>query len=384
MQIKIVVPVWGEGYIDTFIKLSLASQLSKNNLPLISKKYKVEYVIYTLKSDKLYLKSLASIKILSKFASVRFETINKFKTRNTYRTYGQIHYGELRKSSKINESVFLINADFIFSDGFFDQTINDIKKNKRVINIVCPRANLEPVKSFLLSRFSKSTEIIEIKPKYLTSIYLTNIHKMMNYHIFPKSSNSAFLPSSLIWKAKNGSLYIRNFHYHPVLIYPKSKKLKKIVNTIDDGYVLDNFDQNEIYYQKNSDNYYAIELSKKSLFYKPVGAYGDYKKLMYYFVMQNRSNFINFKKAVIVGKIGRKEMANFKVQSEKEVSRLALDVIYETNRGIRYYALIKWYWLLASYVAQKKQHMPNFMRARLENIHKVVMKDFFRFIKSFN
>lgn len=386
MQVKVVVPVWGIDYIETFIKLSLASQLSKSNLPLISKKYKVEYVIYTLKSDKLYLKNSESIKILEKFANVRFETINKLKTRDTYRTYGRIHHKELKKSSKINEYVFLINADFVFSNGFFDQTINEIKKGKRVVNIVCPRANLEPVKTFLLSRFSKSTEIIEIKPKYLTNIYLRNIHKMMNYHIFPKSNDSAFLPSSLMWQAKNGSLYVRNFHFHPVLIYPNSKKIKRITTTIDDGYIIDIFDKNEIYYQKNSNKYYAIELSKKSLFYKPVGAYRDNSKITNYFVMQNKTNFINYNEEVIIGKINKKEMVNFRMQSEKELRRLAVDLIYETNRTkqFRYYVLIKVYWLLASHIAKKKQYVPSFILTKLENIHNTILKDFFRFKKSFN
>ena len=85
MRVKIVVPVWGMDYINTFIRVSLASQLSENNIPLISKKYKVEYVIYTLKSDKPYLENLESIKLLKKLTSVRFEIINKFQTKNTYR-----------------------------------------------------------------------------------------------------------------------------------------------------------------------------------------------------------------------------------------------------------------------------------------------------------
>ena len=102
VQVKVVVPVWGFKYIEIFTKVSLASQLSKNNLPLVSQKNKIEYVIYTLKTDIQYLKNSEIIKILKEYASVRFEIINKFKVKNTYRIYGQIHHRELKKSSTKN------------------------------------------------------------------------------------------------------------------------------------------------------------------------------------------------------------------------------------------------------------------------------------------
>ena len=82
MQVKVVVPVWGSRYIETFTKVSLASQLSKNNLPLVSKKNKLEYVIYTLKKDIQYLENSEVVKILKEFASVRFEIINKFNPKH--------------------------------------------------------------------------------------------------------------------------------------------------------------------------------------------------------------------------------------------------------------------------------------------------------------
>ena len=380
MQVKIVVPVWGMDYIETFIKISLATQLSENNLPLISQKFKVEYVIYTLKSNKLYLKNSESIKFLAKFASIRIETINKLKTRDTYRIYGQIHHRELKSSSKLNECVFLINADFVFSDGFFDQTLNEIKNGKKVVNIVCPRANLEPVKSLLLSRFSKSREIIQIQPKNLTSIFLRNIHKMMNYHMLPKSDGDAFLPTSLMWKAKNGSLYIRNFHFHPVLIYPYLKKVKKIRFTIDDGYVLDNFDRNEIFYQKNSNNYCAIELSNESLTYKPTGAYGSHKSIFYYFLRQNKSNFINYNEEVVMGKISRGEIIKFKMLSEKEIKRLMSHFLDESHKFeiMQFKAVFIVYGRLASYIVRIKRYIPNFILVKLENIHKIIKRKFFR------
>jgi hypothetical protein len=381
VQVKVVAPVWGIEYIENFIKLSLASQLSKNNLPLISQKYKVEYVIYTQKSDKQYLENSEIIKILKNFVTIRFETINKFKMKNTYRLYGQIHHRELKKSSKKNEGVFLINADFIFSDGFFDQTLNEIKNGKRVVNIACPRANLESVQRILLSKFSKSKNIIEINSKKLSSVYLRNTHKMMKYHLFPKSKDDDFLPSTMMWRANNDSLYLRNFHFHPILIYPNLIKIKKIKMTIDDGYIYRIFDREDVYFQKNTSNYFAFELSKESLFYRPIGKYKDYIATLYYFIGQDKTNFINYCEEVTIGKVSKKEMATMKLQSEIEINRLMGYLLYETSKyksAIRFYNVFLRYRLFSIYVVKNTAYVPDFIYLLLKKMHRLIIREVFK------
>jgi hypothetical protein len=183
-----------------------------------------------------------------------------------------------------------------------------------------------------------------------------------------------------MWKAKNGSLYIRNFHFHPVLIYPYLKKVKKIRFTIDDGYVLDNFDRNEIFYQKNSNNYCAIELSNESLTYKPTGAYGSHKSIFYYFLRQNKSNFINYNEEVVMGKISRGEIIKFKMLSEKEIKRLMSHFLDEAHKFeiMQLKAVFIVYGRLASYIVRIKRYIPNFILVKLENIHKIIVRKFFR------
>ena len=386
MQVKVVVPVWGSSYIETFTKVSLASQLSKNNLPLVSKKNKLEYVIYTLKKDIQYLENSEVVKILKEFASVRFEMINKFKVKNTYRIYGQIHHRELKKSSKKNEGVFLINADFVFSDGFFYQTLKEIKKGKRVVNVICPRANSESIQKILLTQFNKSKNVIQVNSKKLSNLYLRNIHKMMKYHLFPKLKDDDYLPSTLMWRASNDSLYFRNFHFHPILVYPNLIKVKKIKMTIDDGYIFRIFDKEELYYQENTQNFFVFELSKESLFYDPIGKYKDYMAMIYYFIGQEKTNFINFNQEVTIGNISKKERAHLKIESEKEINRLMLHVLFETNKSntsIRFYSIFLKYRLLSIYIVQNKAYIPNFVYLFLRKTHRLIVRDFFKIKKYF-
>jgi hypothetical protein len=381
MRVKIVAPVWGKEYIKTFVDVSLASQLSENNIPLISKKHKVEYVIYTLKSDKVYLENTESLKLLKELVDIRIEIIKKFKTKDVYGIYGQIHGRELKKSSKINESVFLINSDFVFSDGFFYKTLEEIKSGKKAVNIFCPRANLESVSLILQSKFRESMNVINVSTENLTKVYLKNVHRLMDYHLLPKSENDSFLPSSLMWKAKNGSLFVRNFHFHPILIHPNSLKIKKIKKTIDDGYLLDILEVDEIVYQRNSENYFAIELSNRYTHYNPIGEYSDNNALFFYYKSQNNVNFINYNQQVTIGEIANAELIDLQFQAVNEVNRLATFVLYETSRyksKIRLYEFFELYRILSIKFAKRKAYIPFFIYSFLRNIHRYIVRDFFR------
>jgi hypothetical protein len=381
MKVKVVVPVWGPDYINTYLNISLASQLSKNNIPLISKKYTIEYVIYTLKRDELYIANSEGYKLLKNFATVRFETIRKFKTKNVYRIYGQIHRKELIKSSKINESVFLINSDFVFSDGFFSKTLKEIESGKKAVNIFCPRSNFDSVSLILKNKFSESKNVIKVSSENLTKIFLNNVHNIMSYHMMPKNRGDDFLPSSLIWKSKKGSLLVRNFHFHPIVVHPYSYKIRKMKMTIDDGYILDMFELDKISFQKNTKDYFAIELSDESTTYSPIGKYGDTSALFFYFLIQNKSNFINYTQQVIVGDFTNAELAYFQTQSEKEISRIANLVLYESSRfigKIRFYNLFQLYRLVSIEVVKIKSYIPSFIYASLRNVHRHIVREFFR------
>jgi hypothetical protein len=189
-----------------------------------------------------------------------------------------------------------------------------------------------------------------------------------------------------MWRANNDSLYLRNFHFHPILIYPNLIKIKKINITIDDGYIFRIFDRNEVYYQKNTSNYFAIELSKESLFYRPIGKYKDYVAMIYYFVGQDKTNFINYNEEVTIGKVSKKEMTNMKLQSEKEINRIALELLYETSKyksAIRFYKIFLKYRLISIYVAKKKVYIPDFIYLQLKKMHRLIIRDVFRIKKYF-
>jgi hypothetical protein len=163
-------------------------------------------------------------------------------------------------------------------------------------------------------------------------------------------------------------------------------RIKKIKMTVDDGYIFEIFDQEELYYQKNTQNFFVFELSKKSLSYDPIGKYKDYIAMIYYFLGQNKANFINLNQEVTIGNINKKEKARLKLESEKEINRLMVYVLYETStpkRAIRFYSIFLKYRLISIFFVQNKAYIPNFVYLFLKKTHRLIVRDFFKIKKYF-
>ena len=62
---KIVVPVWGDAYLDTFLEYSLPAQLAARNVPAVAPHALKEYVIYTDSDGKSRCEGHAAVRRLA-------------------------------------------------------------------------------------------------------------------------------------------------------------------------------------------------------------------------------------------------------------------------------------------------------------------------------
>ena len=51
MRIRLVTAVWGQEYVDTFVRVGLRSLLSQGNIPDLAVEHEVLYTIYTMQPD---------------------------------------------------------------------------------------------------------------------------------------------------------------------------------------------------------------------------------------------------------------------------------------------------------------------------------------------
>jgi hypothetical protein len=326
MKVKIVLPVWGDKYIETFINYIVPTHLDSSNIPHLSQTHKVKYTIYTTKKDMTRLLKEESLIILQKYASLEIKLLSPRRIKDVYGTYSFVHNNELKISAKNDEAVYLLNADILLSNNFFTTTLSIIKKGYKSVNIIIPRTDIEIFEKY---RSLNQFETKKFKADYLIKLWLRNPHKLMRYHFMNDKSNTKILPASLYWMNSKQGAYIRSFHLHPVVILPKKLKIVKFKKTIDSGIIYEMMSRKFVYVEEKYDLFFALELSHKNKFYKPVGSQFNPSSYLNYYAGSNKLNFAHLQHEIIIGKISPNQKKIFAHSANKLISFLLMEDLFQ-------------------------------------------------------
>lgn len=366
-------PVWGMKYIQIFFDTILPMQLVNTNLPLIAKNHKIDYVIYTSKSDFRTIRDSLRNTTLPELASIEIKTLNKRLLSNTYKAYGKSHNKELKKSAGKNQCVYFLNADIALSNRFFPNSLAKIKEGFNVVQVVCPRANKESISEILSSKFKKTNGTISVSAKSLMQLWLKNIHPLMSYHLLPQKEGSKFHPSSLMWRVNESkAVYVRAFHLHPILIYPKKRRIRKFGHTIDDGWVYEEFKSKEIYIEERNRHFFSIELSGSETFYEAACQYGNSSSISRYIGSLNASTFPNLASEVIIGDASKESTLDAKATSADLINKMLIEFVAFTNEKQKRKippVVLRLYLRTALYVRGLRTYIPQHFYLWLKKVH---------------
>jgi len=244
--------LYGEEYINKFFNFSFKTILK--NINKLNRKFNIKFIIST---DH---RSLEKIKnnILSEIntADIEFLLIKKKRTKYFSVTQEQLYHLKLAQNQKI-EYLFFLYADIIFSQYSFNNSIKYLTQNR----------NIKVISTFALllkernANFKKFFYYLLKKKKDHLKLLTNNKNIIDEYHqSFEK--NAFNFNKSFFYLIKNKNLYIKTFHYHPIVVTPnkmfKIIKVNKNIHTLDNQFLDKFFFFNEIYIEQ--------DLSKISLF----------------------------------------------------------------------------------------------------------------------
>lgn len=235
----IAIPVWGRSYVDLFLNISLATLMTKDNLPYLCKISSVMISIYTTPDFTNEIQQNYLIQKLSEIADVVIECIyapNKdhYSNENQLHDYNQ-HLYETKsnaykdniykaKLSKFSTKIILsLNADMAFANDFMRHCYEHILSGKKVVEIIGPRGNADAIKNELLTSFFDTTnQTISISSHKLLRLWIDHRHPLLDIHLWNGNSDY-FNCSHIMWPIPNHKGWIaRCFFLYP--IYTKNYK----------------------------------------------------------------------------------------------------------------------------------------------------------------
>jgi|GEM_PF-6603988 len=232
-----VVPVWGEEYVERYVKLSLPSQLSAGNLGAIPPG-KGRYLIYTRKEHRRAIVRSAAYRRLRELVDTAIEYLDDLPdprlSRGPHELQTAAYARGIRAASGRDTAFVFMTPDTLFGDGTFRAMVRRAEEGKRCHLIASVRMLVDGAYSCLAHHRRPEHVEAAIPCRELVRAGLDNLHPISLGHVVENGRVRAF--QHLYHRVDSRGLLVRGFHLHPLLVWPRNPDAT-IRNTLDDAYI---------------------------------------------------------------------------------------------------------------------------------------------------
>lgn len=227
-----ITPVWGETYIDTFLNVSLPTQLSAKNLLCLANRPGVTYRIYTRPQDVARLEASAILDHLAKCIKTEVIKASKvnFNAFHHYESFSDCYRLGIATAERENAAAIFLTADQVWADGSLKKIVELGDAGYRAVMISGPRVNEN---SFVpeLMRQLKGRNAITIPSPKAVKMAMDHLHPW-DRSLFWDVESTGRPASFMYWLVPNEGFIMRCLHLHPVLVNP-SNGFPHLHGTID-------------------------------------------------------------------------------------------------------------------------------------------------------
>lgn len=259
----LILPMWGNEYINTFFSYTFKSIIQKGNLDYLNKNHNTKIIICTKQSDKKNI--LLNFKKNNFSINCEFCIIDSvIKKYNSKKILHQIYLKgflkETRDHTKIN--FLLLTVDDFFSENNLS-FISRLVAKKKEIRCILENKLIVNKKKFqsILKNYKNNQRITNGFLAKIAFQALDNFSKFSN-PFFRKFNYSTY---HLLYKVDNNCYLMRGFLLHPFLIRPRRQITK--LNSFFDYYLVPEYTNSfkDLYIIKNSKNFLRVGISNRDV-----------------------------------------------------------------------------------------------------------------------
>lgn len=261
-SIRVLVPVWGQRYIDMFLDIGLPSMLTPRNLPALAAEYACEFVFLTKASDKDRISTHAGYQALARVCTTKFTAIDDLLVRGMegYSLTLAFARGIHEIGPKMVDTYFIfMNADFVLSDGAYETLLRHIREGRRAIVAPSLRSVSEYTAPILERKRDDSDHTLTISAREMVGLTLKHLHPTAAANIV--DSNFAFnsATNQFFWWVDDHTLIARFFLLFMFCIRPE-QELQDIPGFCDYTFVPEMCPSGDVVILDDSDECYLMEL----------------------------------------------------------------------------------------------------------------------------
>jgi len=232
---RLILPVWGDAYLQGFLKYCLPSLLAPGNLPAVVSRADLVVHIFTKTADREPLDAADLVQRLRTFAQVEVTTLPSQEQSGGYDYFSSCYKAGLERAKVRGEAALLLTADQIWADGAISAVCARIEEGAQAVMVAGPRL-LEETALPALDAFRGPDGNFDdrLDSRALATLAWEHLHPW-DRSLFWDESDRGRPASFLFWEVPGGGFLMHCLHLHPVCIRLDESANLHFTHTVDGG-----------------------------------------------------------------------------------------------------------------------------------------------------
>jgi len=260
---RLIIPVWGEAYVDEVLSITLPAVLAPGNLPALGGMFDVELAIVT--ESRLFdrVRSSHCFRAAERVCRTRLIALDDLLT-SVFTDYGMVltyalFRGFADLGPRLTETyLLLLNADFVIADGSLRQLGMLMRQGKRVIHAPSFRVVAEDVDPQLQALVDRASCVLSVAPRRLAKLALANKHPTVKARTINQRLCHLEWMDQFYWYVDDDTLIGYQSPMALVAVKPE-RFVSQPVSFWDYGFLPEAAPTVEPYFIGDSDDFFMIE-----------------------------------------------------------------------------------------------------------------------------
>ena len=264
--IRMIIPIWGQSYIERWLNFSLGTLKSEGNFPYLIKHSKFELVILTMSKDIVFMQKDERFRFHTNGIKIKFIAIDELFPIDLKTSYGVpltlayakgiLDLGE----SGIGTYVILWNADVLVSTNSFKNILLKIQSGYNAIGVPALGVNDGHARLMLESLVDKENGVLSISSREMVKLALQNLHGRVTSRIINLNGiiDTNYF-HQIFWSISEDCIATRGFLVHPAC-FQIQRLFEKVNCPVDYGFITELCPNAKFCVMTDSDEFMAMEL----------------------------------------------------------------------------------------------------------------------------
>jgi hypothetical protein len=265
-SICLLLPIWGEDFIDQFVEHSLPTLLARGNIPALAAALPTRFVFLTRARDEKTIRAHPGCQRLQRVCTVEFLPIDDLITSGNHSTTITLAYARAVRqdgAAMLDTCFFFLVSDCIMADGSLSAVLARIQAGASAVQVGNFQVDEDTANEWLYERIAVAGSSLELSPREMMRWALGCLHPITAANIinFPLCYNTN--ANRLLWRVDENTLIGRFYLLHMICIRPETTDFV-VGSSCDYSFVPEMCPSGKVETIADSDEYLVVEIQPHS------------------------------------------------------------------------------------------------------------------------